>query len=61
MKIPRVRLERQSDVQIPRLLRQTVELCVLQTASFKLSILVGRRCVPALLGVTFQSCCKNFH
>jgi hypothetical protein len=60
-KIPRLRLQRQSDGRIPRLLRQTVELRILQTASFTLTILFGRRCVPALLGVNFQSCCKNSH
>jgi len=31
------------------------------TASFTLSILVGKCSVPALLGITFESCCKNFH
>jgi len=30
------------------------------TASCTLSILIGQHCVPALLGVTLQSYCKNF-
>ena len=31
------------------------------TRTFTLSILAGRRCVPAWLGIPFQSCSENFY